>query len=141
MTKHRAILLTAGVFLLGLALGIPAGRASAEKETPVAVYELRTYTTAEGRLPALHARFRDHTVKLFEKHGMKNVIYTVPTDKEDTLVYLISHKSREAADQSWQAFRDDPEWQKAFKQSRKDGPIVTKVERQYLRPTDYSPMR
>ena len=141
MTKHRAILLTTGVFLLGLAFGIPAGRASAKKETPVAVYELRTYTTAEGRLPALHARFRDHTVKLFEKHGMKNVIYTVPEDKEDTLVYLISHKSREAADQSWQAFRDDPEWQKAFKQSRKDGPIVTKVARQYLQPTKYSPLK
>lgn len=141
MMKRNAILLGTGLFALGLSVGASIPRAGAEEETPVAVYELRTYTTAEGRLPALHKRFRDHTVKLFEKHGIKNVLYTVPLEKEDTLVYLIAHQSREAADTSWQAFRDDPEWQRVFRESRRDGPIVTNVERQYLRPTDYSPMR
>lgn len=112
-----------------------------EKKAAALVYELRTYTTAEGRLPALHKRFRDHTMKIFEKHGMKNVIYWTPADKKNTLVYVISHKSMKAADDSWGAFRKDPEWQKVFKASRADGPIVTKVEKQFLSATDYSPMK
>lgn len=114
---------------------------AAQDETPQLVYELRTYTTAEGRLPALHKRFRDHTLRLFEKHGMKNVIYWEPVDKENTLVYVIAHKSRADAKKSWDAFRSDPEWQKAYKESHKDGKIVVKVESQYLKATDYSPMK
>lgn len=110
-----------------------------KKEKTGLVYELRTYTTAEGRLPALHKRFRDHTIDLFAKHGIKNVIYWVPEDQENTLVYLIAHKSIEARDASFKAFRQDPQWQKVYKESRKDGPIVTNVEKQYLIPTDYSP--
>lgn len=105
------------------------------------LYELRTYTTAPGRLPALHGRFREHTMELFEKHGIQNVAYWTPVEKENTLVYVIAHKNAEAAQKSWDAFRDDPEWQKVFKQSRQDGPIVTKVQRQFLAPTDYSPMK
>jgi len=103
------------------------------------LYELRTYTTAEGRLDALHKRFRDHTLKLFEKHGMKNVIYWTPTDKKNTLVYVIAHKSQEAAEKSWDAFRNDPEWKRVYAASREDGPIVTKVTKQFLVATDYSP--
>lgn len=103
------------------------------------VYELRTYTTAEGRLPALHKRFKDHTIRIFEKHGMKNVVYWTPVDQDNTLVYLLQHKSRTAAKASWAAFVKDPEWQRVFKASRKDGPIVTKVKSQFLRKTDYSP--
>jgi len=103
------------------------------------VYELRTYTTAAGRLPALHKRFKDHTLRIFEKHGMKNVVYWTPVDQDNTLVYLLEHKSRKAAKASWAAFVKDPEWQKVFKASRKDGPIVTKVQSQFLRKTDYSP--
>lgn len=104
------------------------------------VYELRTYTTAPGRLPALHKRFRDHTMKLFEKHGMKNVMYWTPVDKENTLVYVLEHKSREHAKKSWDGFRNDPDWQKAFKASREDGKIVTTVVSQFLKTTDYSPL-
>ena len=141
MTNTGTILLGSGLLALGLSLGISVGWAAAGQEKPVAVYELRTYTTAEGRLPALNKRFRDHTMRLLEKHGMKNVIYAVPEDKEDTLVYLIAHASREAADRSWNAFREDPEWQAARQASEADGPIVTKVERQFLLPTDYSPMK
>jgi hypothetical protein len=105
------------------------------------VYELRTYTTEPGRLPALHKRFREHTLRLFEKHGMKNIAYWTPTNQENTLVYVIAHESEEAAKKSWQAFREDPDWQKAYKESHKDGPIVAKVVSQFLKPTDYSPIK
>ena len=81
-------------------LGIVALTSTSQAE----VFELRTYTTNKGKLPNLNARFRDHTVRLFEKHGMKSIGYWTPTDKENTLVYVISHKSREAAKASWKAF-------------------------------------
>lgn len=143
MTIRTSVTVCLGIVTLLAASSMWEQTASggSEKEAKPMVYELRTYTTAEGRLPDLHARFRDHTMKLFEKHGMKNVIYWTPADKENTLVYVVAHKNREAADKSWQGFRDDPEWKKVFAESRKDGPIVTKVEKQYLSPTDYSPMK
>jgi hypothetical protein len=115
-----------------------------DKKAPPRVYELRTYTTEPGRLPALHARFRDHTMKLFEKHGMQNVMYWVPTDeklKDNTLIYVVSHASPEAAVKSWEAFINDPEWKKAREASEADGKIVANVERQYMTLTDYSPGR
>lgn len=118
------------------------GRAalSDEKETPM-LYELRTYTTVDGRLPALHKRFKDHTLKLFEKHGMKNVVYLAPVDKPNTLVYLLAHKDLATRDASFEAFRADPDWIAARDASEKDGKIVEKVESVYLNPTDYSPMK
>jgi hypothetical protein len=103
------------------------------------VYELRTYTTAEGRLPALDARFRDHTMKLFERHGMRNVMYWTPIDKPNTLIYVIAHKDRDAAKASWKGFIDDPDWKKAYAASHADGPIVTNVESVFMKKTDYSP--
>ena len=105
------------------------------------VFELRTYTTNEGRLDALNARFRNHTMRIFKKHGMTNVGYWVPQDKPNTLIYIISHASREAAKQNWDAFRADPEWQKVAKESEADGKIVAKVESVYMDATDYSPMK
>lgn len=110
---------------------------SAEEDGPV--YELRTYTCHPGKLPNLNARFKNHTMKIFEKHGIKNIMYWTPVDKEDTLIYVISHKSRAAADKSWNAFKDDPDWKKAYKESIADGKIVMKVERQYMTATEYSP--
>lgn len=119
-----------------------ASKKGGKKETwPDMVYELRTYTTAEGRLPNLHKRFRDHTMKLFKKHGMKNVVYMTPLEKEHTLVYLIAHKSREEAKKNWKGFMADKEWQRVWAESKKDGPIVTKVESQFLKATDYSPLK
>jgi hypothetical protein len=95
-----------------------------------------------GRLPALNKRFADHTMKLFEKHGMKNEMYWIPTDaerKDNTLIYVVSHDSQEAADKSWKAFQADPAWHAARDASEKDGKIVMKVERVYMTMTDYSP--
>lgn len=106
------------------------------------VYELRTYTTHPGKLDALHARFRDHTVKLFEKHGMTNVGYWVPTDEEkssNTLIYVLKHDSREAAKKSWGAFMNDPDWKAAYAASTADGKLVDTVESVYMNATDYSP--
>src|SRR3569832_982448 len=102
------------------------------------VYELRTYTTLEGRLPNLNARFKNHTMKLFEKHGMKNIMYWTPTDEKtanNTLIYVIWHASPEAAKKSWDGFRADPEWHKARDESEKDGKIVAKVESVYMKAT------
>jgi len=106
------------------------------------VYELRTYTTHPGRLEALNKRFREHTVKLFEKHGMKNEVYWVPTDeklRDNTLIYIVSHESEEAATKSWAAFQADPVWKAARDASEVDGKIVLKVERVFMKTTDYSP--
>jgi len=106
------------------------------------VYELRTYHTFEGKLDDLLARFRDHTMKLFEKHGMKNIAYWVPTDdplKGKTLVYIISHPSREAATANWDAFRNDPEWVTVRDKSEANGKIVEKLESVFMTMTDFSP--
>lgn len=105
------------------------------------VYELRTYTTYEGKLDDLHKRFADHTMAIFENHGMENIGYWTPMDKENTLTYMIAHESREAAEANWEAFRNDPEWQRVYKASREDGPIVEKVESTFMTSTDFSPMK
>jgi hypothetical protein len=105
------------------------------------VFELRTYTTNEGKLDALQARFRDHTMRIFKKHGITSVGYWVPKDRPNTLIYIVSHPSQEAAKQNWDAFRADPEWQKVAKESEANGKIVAKVESVYMDATDYSPMR
>ncbi len=109
------------------------------------VFELRTYTSADGLLPNLQARFRDHTMRIFERHGMKNVGYWVPQDSPTsayTLIYIISHDSRQAATDSWASFRADPEWVKVSQASRVDGQsIVAKVESVFMESTDYSPIK
>lgn len=111
-----------------------------------ALYELRTYTTSPGRLDALNRRFRDHTVELFRKHGMTNVVYGVPMDESkgsaDTLVYLLAHAGREEAAASWEAFRDDPAWQRARAASEADGvKLAAEVESAYLKPAPFSPLK
>ena len=108
------------------------------KDTPM-LYELRTYYTPEGKLDALNARFRNHTLTLFEKHGMKNIMYWTPVDKPNTLIYVIAHKEKAAADASWKSFREDPEWKKVAEETQRDGKLVDKVESVYMNLTDYSP--
>lgn len=109
------------------------------------VFEMRTYTTPEGKLPNLDARFRDHTIALFAKHGITNLGYFHPTDADkgsaNTLLYFIAHKSREAAAASFKAFREDADWVKARTASEKDGKITAKVESVFLTPTDFSPLK
>jgi hypothetical protein len=118
--------------------------ALAPEAAPAPVYELRVYTCEPGKLEALHTRFRNHTLGIFEKHGMKNVAYWVPLEgptAENTLIYILEHASREAAEASWAAFRADPEWQEVARQSEQEhGKILAKApEATFLAATDYSP--
>ena len=111
-------------------------------QTSTAVYELRIYHTYEGKLEALLTRFRDHTMKIFEKHGMKNIAYWTPTDdplKGKTLIYVIAHASRDAATANWKAFGEDPEWISVRDQSEANGKLVEKVDSTFMVPTDFSP--
>jgi hypothetical protein len=106
------------------------------------VYELRTETVAEGKLGALQARYRDHSRRLFEKHGMENVAFFVPVDapkSTETFIYLLAHKSRDAARESWRSFGSDPEWKAIREATEKDGALVSKVDILFLAPTEYSP--
>jgi uncharacterized protein (DUF1330 family) len=107
------------------------------------VYELRVYYANPGKLDALNARFRDHTCRLFQKHGIEVVGFWTPQDekqgKSSTLYYILAFPSREAAKTSWDAFRADPEWQKVKEESEKDGALVGKFESTFLDTTDYSP--
>jgi len=108
------------------------------------VFELRTYTAPDGKLEELHKRFRDHTMRIFKNHSIENIAYFRPQDaplSQNTLIYLIAHKSRDAAKANWAAFQADPEWQKVANDSQKNGKIVAKVESVFLDPTDYSPMK
>jgi len=132
------IMTTKRVLAMAVVLGIAATSAAAEQDKRV--FELRTYFSPAGRLDDLHARFRNHTLKLFEKHGMTNIGYWVPIENTDNkLVYLLAYPSREAREASWKAFFADPDWQDVRKKTEANGPIVAKVESVLLGPTDYSP--
>ena len=140
--------LVAAIFAAGFAAGRlgDAPMVASAEASPFAdrVFELRTYTAPEGKLDALNTRFRDHTMKFFESHGMTNVGYWMPLEgptAENTLVYLIAHESREAERANWAAFNADPGWREVARASQVDGRIVSNVESVFLRPTDYSPIK
>jgi hypothetical protein len=126
-------------------VGFQLGRTTTAKAASSGhVFEVRTYTAEPGKLEALQARFRDHTVQIFNKHGMTSVGYFAPLDEplsKNTLIYILSFPSRDAAKKSWDAFRNDPEWQKVQKESEANGKLVTKVESVFTEPTDFSPMK
>lgn len=106
------------------------------------VFELRVYHAAPGRLADLEARFRDHTIKIFERHGIKSVAYWTPLDepeKSNTLIYILQHPSREAATANWKSFQDDPEWKSVKDKSEANGKLVEKVDSTYLALTEFSP--
>ena len=109
------------------------------------VFELRTYTCNEGKLEALKARFRDHTIEIFKRHGIESIGYWVPEDPEKsktTLIYIIVHPSREAATKNWDAFRADPEWKKVAADSEANGKILAKPpESVFMDPTDFSKLK
>ena len=144
-TNRFLVAFSLTVFAIGLCLGGmlqlgPIVRAQMGQR----VFELRTYTTNEGKLDALHARFRDHTMGFFEKHGMTNIGYWTPQDSplsQNTLIYIVAHRNREAAQKSWDAFRQDPEWEKVAAESNAQGQIVEGVESVFVDATDYSPLK
>jgi len=106
------------------------------------VYELRTYHAMPGKLPDLEARFRNHTIEIFNRHNMKSVGYWVPQDNKDyVLIYVLEHPSKEEATKNWAAFRTDPEWVKVSKESEANGKLVDHVDSVYMDPTDFSPMK
>ncbi len=108
------------------------------------VFELRTYTTHEGKLDDLLKRFRDHTTRIFDKHGMTSIGYWVPQDpalSKNTLIYILAFPSREAAKKSWDAFRADPEWQKVAKDSEANGKIVDHVVSVFMEPAGFSKIK
>ncbi|MBE0660303.1 MAG: NIPSNAP family protein [Bryobacteraceae bacterium] len=127
---------------MALAATLPA---AAQAQSTGRVFEMRTYHTLPGRLPNLLARFRDHTTKLFEKHGMTNIGYWVPVEGQEgagnTLIYILAHESEAAAKKSFDAFRADPAWVKARTESEKDGKIVDKVVSVMMRGTDFSKLK
>ena len=144
MTRSPLLaILLAGTFSAGIVAGYTVRPASASAAA-TRVFELRTYTSPPGKLPALHQRFREHTMEIFARHGMTNVVYWTPQDstrRENTLVYVLAYPSRQAARDSWAAFSADPEWQRVRAESEADGKIVEKVESMFLDPTDFSPMK
>lgn len=145
----------AAMLIVGMAIGAvlsplasaPA-RGASQAPSPSAsssvVYELRTYTTNEGKLPALQARFRDHTIKIFERHGIHSIGYWIPQDapkSSNTLIYIVAHESREAAARNWEAFRQDPEWQQVAAASEANGKLLANIDSVYMDAADYSPMK
>lgn len=140
----RFVRLVLAVALVGVIAAVAVNFGIAQEKPMPRVYELRTYTTLPGRLPALHKRFQEHTLALFEKHGMKNETYWTPLDeklRENTLIYVVSHESMEAAKKSWEGFRNDPAWIKARDASEADGKIVAKVESVYMTAVDFFPVK
>ena len=133
---NRAMLLRILLLMITLAAALPAS--AAEKDTRC--FEMRTYFAAPGKLDDLLARFREHTVKLFEKHGITNIGYWVPVQNTDNkLVYVLAFPSREARDKSFKEFGGDPEWKAVAKASEANGRLVNKIVSVFLSATDFSP--
>jgi hypothetical protein len=152
MVKPSRVVSALAFVAVGFALGswtslsVASASSAADSAQSAAnrVFELRTYTAPEGKLGDLNARFRNHTMRIFERHGMKNVGYWVPQDapaKDNTLIYIISHASREAAKKSWADFQADPEWKKVSAESQVNGRIVSGLVSVFMEPTDYSPIK
>lgn len=148
MATHVSRLIALGVvFAAGMVAGQWMGEPSVAAQAPGKVFELRTYTSPPGKLNDLHARFRGHTLELFEKHGMTNIGYWVPVDQKtgeangNALVYILAYPSLEARQKSWDAFRSDPEWDRVRTASETNGRLVEKVDSLLLKATDYSKIK
>lgn len=127
--------------MLSAALLAASQRADA-RQSASTVYELRIYHAAPGKLGELLARFREHTMKLFEKHRMKNLAYWTPVDepeKGNMLVYILQHPSRDAATANWKSFQDDPEWKRVKAESEANGKLAEKIDSTFMALTDFSP--
>ena len=133
-----------GAAVVAVLIGVTSLTGEPQAADRARLFELRTYTTHDGKLDDLHARFRDHTNDLFVKHGMELIGYWTPTDgpeSNNTLIYVLAYPDLAAREAAWEAFIEDPVWKKAYQESHADGPLVAKVESKYLAPTDYSPIR
>ncbi|MGD1070640.1 MAG: NIPSNAP family protein [Bryobacteraceae bacterium] len=130
-------------FALGVLVMLGIDMASpSNAQSPNHVFELRTYHANPGKLDDLSARFRNHTVAIFDRHHMKSVGYWIPQDnKDNVLVYILEHQSKEEALKNWAAFQADPEWQQVSKASDANGKIVDHVDRVFMDPTDYSAIK
>ncbi len=141
MKLHFFSLIVIGVATMNTMAADKAEPAKADTR----VFEMRTYYAAPGKMKDLHARFRDHTCKLLEKHGMTLIGFWTPSDakgSEEVLFYIVAHSSEEAAKKAWGAFRDDEDWKKAKAASEKDGPLLSKpVEVKFFKPADYSKIK
>jgi hypothetical protein len=137
----RKQLLSACLLAAATVVGYGIMKTNTAHAASTRVFEMRTYYTNEGKLDALNARFRDHTIRIFKKHGMTSIGYWVPTEGAQRLVYIIAHESREAAKANWDAFRADPDWQKVAKESEANGKLVHSIESVYMDPTDYSQIK
>ena len=141
--KHST---TVCLVVLAFLAGVAVNQYSVVKAQSNRVYELRTYTTNDGKLPNLLARFGGGETDLFHKHGMTSIGYWVPDDPElskNTMVYMLAHDNRDAAAASWEAFGQDPAWREMSAASQVDGRILTQggVQNMFLDPTDFSPAK
>ncbi|HEY6929357.1 MAG TPA: NIPSNAP family protein [Thermoanaerobaculia bacterium] len=129
----------AGAFAIATVTRVQSGHAAEDR-----VFELRVYHTLPGRLPQLESNFRDHNVAYLKKHGIESVAYWTPQDPpaaQNTLIFIVAHDSREAAERHWGEFRSDPEWKRLAQASLASGEIVEKIDSTFLTPTDFSPMK
>jgi len=143
---RRSVTASAAIFFAGFLAGQVVPHATPAAQAPGAnrVFEIRTYTAPDGKLEELHKRFRDHTLRIFQKHNMTSIAYFRPQDaplKDNTLIYVLAHPSREAAKKNWADFQADPEWQKVSAESQVNGRIVSKVESIFADPAEYSPIK
>src|SRR5437016_4620174 len=141
MKRCLTLLVAAGLVYAGLNV---TREAQGGKKVDNRVFELRTYYANPGKMEALHARFREHTNKLFVKHGMTLIGYWSPIDAKEAqekLIYILAYPSKEAAAASWKGFQNDPDWKTAKAKSEEKGPLVAKVVSVYMNPTDYSPIK
>jgi len=139
MRRLSAVMIT----LTALATSFVPAAAATRLDSRRAFYELRVYHAAPGKLADLNARFRDHTLRLFRKHGMTSVAYwneaPTPEDPNGKVVYILAYPDRAAREADWKAFRDDPEWQRVSAASEANGKLVLKVDSTFMNMTDYSP--
>jgi hypothetical protein len=141
--RRNLVVFAVAVFVAGVTAGtLWQPDTAVQAQSNGKVFELRTYTTNEGKLPNLLARFRDHTRRIFEKHEMQNIGYWVPQDSPNTLIYIIAHDSREAATENWQNFIADPEWQEVSRASQVDGRILASAPvAVFMEATDFSGLK
>jgi len=141
VTRRTLLESLSSVPLLSAAL-LAAWHRADPKQASTTVYELRVYHAAPGKLGELLTRFREHTTTLFEKHGIKNIAYWTPVDepeRDNMLIYILQHPSREAAAANWKSFQDDPEWKRVKEESEAKGKLAEKIDSTFLALTDCSP--